>query len=285
MIDTTIKVYATRQAGSLALAAGLAVGLLLFGGSQARTAGARETASPRSGSASGGPTPGSIPGSIPGPIHGKAHVVDGDTIVVAGVRIRLEGIDAPEQSQTCTTGGGPDVGKAGGTAGRTVGGPVGGTVWACGLAATAELVRMIADHPVTCDDRGLDKYGRVLATCRVGRLDINAEMVRRGYAWAFVRYSHTYVALEAEARTAKIGIWSGEATPAWDYRAGRWQAAQETAPAGCAIKGNVTAKGRIYHLPWSPWYEKVRMDGGRNKRWFCSEAEAVNAGWRPAQIY
>ncbi len=255
MIDTTIKVYATRQVGCLALAAGLAVGLLLFGGTQARTAGARENTAPRDASFPAA----AIDGSIRGPVR----VIDGDTIDVAGVRIRLEGIDAPESRQTCTSGG--------------------GTVWPCGQAATAELVRIIADHPVTCANRGLDKYGRVLGACRAGTLDINGEMVRRGYAWAFVRYSHTYVALEAEARVAKTGIWSGEAVPAWDYRAGRWQAAKETAPEGCAIKGNVTAKGRIYHLPWSPWYEKVRMDSGRNKRWFCSEAEAVNAGWRPAQ--
>ena len=46
------------------------------------------------------------------------------------------------------------------------------------------------------------------------------------------------------------------------------------------IKGNVTANGRIYHLPWSPWYNRIRMDGTKGKRWFCSEKEAIAAGWR-----
>ncbi len=58
------------------------------------------------------------------------------------------------------------------------------------------------------------------------------------------------------------------------------------APDGCVIKGAVTKNGRIYHMPWSPWYDKVRIDDDPAKRgerrWFCSEAEAEAAGWRPA---
>ena len=253
MIDTTIKAYATRQLGCAVLAAGLAAGLLLFGEPAARAARAATEAGlqDRLGRHS--------------PISGDVRVVDGDTIVLGGVRIRLEGIDAPETSQTCTT--------------------QAGQVWACGRAATAILAKIIGGQPVTCNERGLDKYRRVLAVCYAGGIDINAQMVRLGYAWAFVRYSKAYVADEAEARTSKQGIWSGEAMPAWDYRAGRWQSAEPAAPNGCAIKGNVTANGRIYHLPWSPWYGKVKMDGDRGKRWFCSEAEALAAGWRPAQLY
>ncbi len=39
--------------------------------------------------------------------------------------------------------------------------------------------------------------------------------------------------------------------------------------------------GMIYHMPWSPWYDRVRIDDSRGERWFCSEAEALAAGWRP----
>ena len=56
---------------------------------------------------------------------------------------------------------------------------------------------------------------------------------------------------------------------------------QHAAPEGCAIKGNVTRNGRIYHMPWSPWYAQIKMEPDKGKRWFCSEAEAVAAGWRP----
>jgi hypothetical protein len=64
--------------------------------------------------------------------------------------------------------------------------------------------------------------------------------------------------------------------------AGRWAAAEPSAPEGCAIKGNVTSNGRIYHMPWSPWYAKVRIEPAKGERWFCSEAEAAGAGFRPA---
>jgi hypothetical protein len=35
-------------------------------------------------------------------------------------------------------------------------------------------------------------------------------------------------------------------------------------------------------MPWSPWYARVKIDVSRGERWFCSEAEALAAGWRPA---
>src|SRR5262245_35629980 len=35
-------------------------------------------------------------------IVGKAWVIDGDTVVISGTHIRLEGIDAPEADQICT---------------------------------------------------------------------------------------------------------------------------------------------------------------------------------------
>lgn len=199
------------------------------------------------------------------PVAGVAQVVDGDTIGIGEVRVRLEGIDAPETAQTCQR--------------KWVG------WWACGTAATAHLAKLIGDRPVSCSPRGLDKYGRTLAVCFVDGRDLNALMVRQGYAWAFVKYSSSYVKEEALARAEGLGIWQGEATPAWEFRAGRWTAAEATAPSGCAIKGNVTRNGRIYHMPWSPWYAQIRIEPDKGKRWFCTEAEAIAAGWRPVQTH
>ncbi|MGE0698117.1 MAG: thermonuclease family protein, partial [Hyphomicrobiaceae bacterium] len=112
-------------------------------------------------------------------------------------------------------------------------------------------------------------------------------LVRRGLAWAFTRYSLTYVREEAIARAARIGIWAGPSQPPWDYRAARWTTASDSgeAPAGCPIKGNVTPNGRIYHVPWSPWYGRIKMDGSKGKRWFCTEQEAIAAGWRGAHVH
>ena len=118
---------------------------------------------------------------------------------------------------------------------------------------------------MSCDPRGLDKYGRTLAVCFVDGRDINAEMVRQGYAWAFVKYSQSYVKEEALARAEGLGIWQGESQPAWEYRAKRWAAAEPTAPEGCAIKGNVTKNGKIYHMPWSPWYAQHQDRAGQGQ--------------------
>lgn len=195
-------------------------------------------------------------------LSGAATVIDGDTLDIDGQRVRLEGIDAPETSQTCPR--------------RWLG------WWNCGKAATKELVSLTAGRRVSCTNGGLDKYGRILGICTAGGDEINSTMVRAGMAWAFVKYSTAYVNVEAEAKAANAGVWQGEAEAPWIYREKRWQSAEQTAPDGCAIKGNVTGNGQIYHMPWSPWYAKVKVDAAKGERWFCSETEAQKAGWRAA---
>lgn len=200
----------------------------------------------------------------PPDIVGLAEVIDGDTIEIAGERIRLEGIDAPEQGQTCPR--------------RWAG------TWACGREATKALMAMAEGREVGCVGRSIDRYGRRLATCFADGLDVNAQMVRMGMAWAFVRYSAAYVGEETEARRAGRGIWQAPAMPAWDFRAQQWARAGtvQRRSDDCLIKGNVSNNGRVYHMPWSPWYDRIVMDGAGGKRWFCDEAEATAAGWRPA---
>ena len=195
-------------------------------------------------------------------LDGIGHVVDGDTLDVGGTRVRLEGIDAPEIAQTCTKSSGES--------------------WNCGRKAAERLRALAEGAGVACDRSGTDKYGRTLAICYVDGSSINETMVREGLAWAFVKYSSEYVAVEALARADKVGVWEGTAEAPWDYRHGEWQVAENTAPKGCAIKGNISNKGHIYHMPWSPWYAKVRIDPAHGERWFCSEAEALAAGWRAA---
>ncbi|MEZ5815898.1 MAG: thermonuclease family protein [Hyphomicrobiaceae bacterium] len=248
MLDSTLKVSATRVAVSVSLALSVVLLLTVSAPTDARQS----------------PLP--LPRSH-ATLTGRAKAIDGDTLMVGGLRVRLEGIDAPEIDQECTD--------------------AGGRPWPCGAVAHRLLARLVANGLVRCVERGLDKYRRLLGVCFAGGLDVNAELVRRGLAWAFVRYSNTYVRVEAGARAARVGIWSGKATPAWDYRTARWQdaAAGAEAPKGCPIKGNVTANGRIYHLPWSPWYGSIKMDGTKGKRWFCTEAEAIAAGWRAARAH
>ncbi|MDW9542661.1 thermonuclease family protein [Sinorhizobium meliloti] len=189
------------------------------------------------------------------------RVVDGDTIELNGIVYRLHGIDAPEAGQKCKK---PQ-----------------GIAWDCGKAAISALEELVLGQTVNCDDRGQDGYGRTIAVCKVGGDDINATMVATGHAWAFRKYSNDYVGLEEEAHQKHIGVWITEQqTPPWNYRAEKWAVAQQEAPDGCPIKGNISENGHIYHTPWSPWYKKTKVNVEQGERWFCDEAEAINAGWR-----
>lgn len=188
------------------------------------------------------------------------HVIDGDTLDLGDIRYRLYGIDAPEVGQICADAAGHD--------------------WDCGKAATAALARLVRGGPVTCSAIDRDGYGRVIARCRVAGRDLSETMARAGMAWAFTRYSRDHIDAEAQARSHRRGIWQGEATPAWEFRAARWTTAEQAAPDGCPIKGNITRRGRIYHTPWSSWYARTRINRAKGERWFCDEAEAIAAGWR-----
>ena len=60
---------------------------------------------------------------------------------------------------------------------------------------------------------------------------------------------------------------------------------KSTAPANCEIKGNISRSGeRIFHKPGEPFYDRVKIDQNAGERWFCSEEEAVAAGWRHGRV-
>ena len=83
---------------------------------------------------------------------GNAVAVDGDTLDMTGTRIRLFGIDAIESEQTCTRG---------------------GAEWACGAEARRVLAALVRGRDVTCQQRDIDVYGRIVAVCRAGGLDLS----------------------------------------------------------------------------------------------------------------
>ena len=197
-------------------------------------------------------------------VSGPARVVDGDTLEVRGTRVRLHGIDAPESAQGCRRGG------------RT---------WLCGRGAGRALARRIGSRAVACEVRDRDRYGRVVAVCRVGDEDVNAWMVLEGWAFAYRRYSMRYAGEELAARIGKRGIWSGDVVAPWDWRGGkRLEGAGVVGERGgreCAIKGNIGRDGsRICHVPGGRFCARTRIDDSAGERWFCSEAEAQVAGWR-----
>lgn len=199
--------------------------------------------------------------AAPRVIEGAARAVDGDTLVVAGERVRLFGIDAPEARQTCDLRGKP---------------------WDCGAFATRALRSELARGPVACTvEVPADAYGRPVAICRVGGRDIGRALVRQGAATAYGRYSDRYLADEATARAAGAGLWQARMQSPEAHR--RAPAVAQARPQGCVIKGNVSAKGqRIYHMPGQRDYAATRITPGKGEAWFCTEAEARAAGFRPA---
>ena len=193
-------------------------------------------------------------------LAGQAIVVDGDTLEIAGTKYRLHGIDTPEAGQKCSKSGG-------------------GT-WRCGDAATNALIRLTRGKDVICDNRGKDDFNRTIAVCKTDGVDVNDTMVRQGFAWAFRKFSNDYVDAENQARSKQIGVWQAPTQTAEEFRAAKWEVAKQVSPTGCPIKGNISKNGRIYHPPWSPWYNRTKISLNKGERWFCSEAEALQAGWR-----
>lgn len=128
-------------------------------------------------------------------------VMDGDTVLFrpdhysaasrAFLKVRLADIDAPESSQPH------------------------------GEAATRALRKLAWRQRATLDIAATDAYGRKLGRLRVGRVEVNAELVRRGHAWVSSRGrgGRALRSAQREARQARRGLWQDPApTPPWVWR-------------------------------------------------------------------
>lgn len=129
---------------------------------------------------------------------GSLQVVDGDSLRKGDTDIRLYGIDAPEYRQSCR-----DKHNA---------------EYSCGKLSANVLRELVRGRDVSCTSIETDRYGRAVADCKIGDLDINREMVRLGWAVAYSRHSTSYLRAEAEAKKAKRGIWAGTFETPEDYR-------------------------------------------------------------------
>ena len=154
-------------------------------------------------------------------ITGFVKVIDGDSIKINGINIRLFGIDAPEMKQVCK-----DEFKKD---------------YYCGAESKNFLERSILlklsipknlfeekeekNYKVWCNSKGKDRYGRVLGICGYDFLyashpnnSLNGWMVKQGYAVAYKNYSKMFIKFEDEAKKNKKGIWKGEFDMPWDWR-------------------------------------------------------------------
>ena len=127
------------------------------------------------------------------------RVIDGDTIILNGEKIRFSGIDTPELKQTCLK----DNEEV-----------------ACGIFAKMMLVKKIGNNTPICIGNEKDFYKRTLAECFVKGESLSKFLVRSGYAFAYRKYSTKFVEDEDFAKKNKIGMWSMTFKYPWDFRKG-----------------------------------------------------------------
>jgi micrococcal nuclease len=130
-----------------------------------------------------------------GELQGRViHITDGDTLsILSGketIKIRLEGIDAPETRQ------------------------------AFGSKATAALKQLVAAKNVVIHTTGRDQYQRTLGTVFLSGMNVNAKLVADGWAWRY-KYSNdqNLARLESIARSGGFGLWADKRPiPPWEFR-------------------------------------------------------------------
>ena len=217
-------------------------------------------------------------------------VKDGDTLQLAGVTFRLDGIDAPEFDQTCID----DHAEP----------------WTCGIEARDQLANLIGKHSVHCDDLGPDKsYSKWHSgICSVDgeAVSLNQSMVRQGFALASDSPTGgRFKADEAGAKGSIKGLWKGCFVAPQDFRHDNKSASllgvscrsdkdreirdllfpdEPAMPPNCSIKAKFAARARVtgnvgvYHLQACQTYAPVT----KPDRWFCTEEDAQAAGFRKA---
>ena len=124
-------------------------------------------------------------------------IIDGDTIILNGEKIRFSGIDTPELKQTCLQGD-QEV--------------------SCGMSAKMLLTEKIGNGTIECISEGKDNYKRTLAECFVNGESLSKFLVRSGYAFAYRKYSTKFIKDEEFAKANKLGMWAMTFQYPWDFR-------------------------------------------------------------------
>jgi micrococcal nuclease len=202
--------------------------------------------------------------------------VDGDTIEVEvdgeTYRVRYIGIDTPESVDP------------------------GSPVECFGEEASRKNQELVEGKTVGLekDVSEIDQFGRLLRYVWLdGRL-VNARLVSEGYATAAtfppdVRYAELFAQLQSDARAAGVGLWGDVCATVAPSPAAAVPAVagvcEYSGSTDLAIKGNISFRSgeKIYHVPGGEFYDATVIDLTGGERWFCTEGEAVAAGWRRSQ--
>ena len=209
------------------------------------------------------------------------RVIDGDTVELSdGRKLRYIGIDTPETVD-------PRI-----------------SVECFGREASSFNRNLVEGKAVELekDISNTDRYGRLLRYVYLlqeeNRVMVNKLLVSEGYAVSSsyppdIKYQEELNELETTAQTQNKGLWSSCATNSTSPQASIAGSAATTIVneistatnvGTCTIKGNISSSGeKIYHVSGCGSYDKTAINEQNGERWFCSEDEAVNAGWRKAK--
>ena len=210
---------------------------------------------------------------IPVTLYTVTSVTDGDTIRInyngTETPVRLIGVNTPETVDPRTT------------------------VECFGKEASDFLKSLLGGKSVSIEadptqsDR--DKYDRLLRYVYLDGEDVGHKIISSGYGYEYTynipyQKQSEYKTAQSEASSAGKGLWSpstcsGQKTPAPQ------PTPSPTSTANCKIKGNINSKGeKIYHMPGQKYYDATKIDTSKGERYFCTEQEAVNAGWRKSKV-
>ena len=171
------------------------------------------------------------------------RVVDGDSFDLKdGRRIRLLSLDAPEKNR-------------------------------CFYPESRERLKsLILNKKVRLKDTVIDDYGRILANVFVGNIFVNKIMIEEGLArFSYVKspYYDDLKSISLNSKNLKKGIYSSLCRTT------------STDP-DCLIKANINHGEKFYFTPNCRNYQQVIIDEAFGDRWFCTEDEARQAGFRKA---
>lgn len=175
------------------------------------------------------------------------EVIDGDTFILkTGERVRLLGVDAPEKGRCMSE------------------------------EATQALSTLVLNKNVSIREEKPDNFGRRMGLVYVGNSLINIELIRLGFAKPdYTKNSQKQAFIDAfnEAKDNNLGI----------HSVCKLSDPLPTNPK-CVIKGNIDqATGKkFYHLPNCSHYKQIVLDTSTQEQFFCSEKEAVDAGFQKA---
>ncbi len=196
-----------------------------------------------------------LPGRADSADH--ASIIDGDTLHVDHRIVNLSGIDAPELGQRCMKE---------------------SKEWRCGLEAALALRKLTAFGTVSCASE--DKGTVVTGVCQIEGKDLGEVLLGQGYAVALEDALPNYQSAETSAKDAKLGLWRGDFIAPKEWRKGGRLPGETTDTTFCVVKGVITEdQQKIFYVPSDDSYNGIKVDRAKGERMFCSDDEAILAGW------